>query len=62
MVDPQVVAFTGIAALLTITPGADTMMILRSVFARGQKAGILTMIGICSGVFFHATLSALRCS
>jgi threonine/homoserine/homoserine lactone efflux protein len=62
MVDPQVIAFTGIAALLTITPGADTMMILRSVFARGQKAGILTMIGICSGLFFHATLSALGLS
>ena len=62
MVDPQVIAFTGIAALLTITPGADTMMILRSVFSRGQKAGILTMIGICSGLFFHATLSALGLS
>jgi len=62
MVDPQIIAFTGIAALLTITPGADTMMILRSVFARGQKAGLLTMIGICSGLFFHATLSALGLS
>ena len=38
------------------------MMILRSVFARGQKAGVLTMIGICSGLFFHATLSALGLS
>jgi len=62
MVDPQVIAFTGIAALLTITPGADTMMILRSVLARGQKAGVLTMMGICSGLFFHATLSALGLS
>jgi threonine/homoserine/homoserine lactone efflux protein len=62
MVDPQILAFTGIAALLTLTPGADTMMILRSAFARGQKAAILTMIGICSGLFFHATLSALGLS
>ena len=62
MVDHQVMAFTGIAALLTITPGADTMLILRSVFGRGQKAGVLTMIGICSGLFFHATLSALGLS
>jgi len=62
MIDSQVIAFTGIAALLTMTPGADTMMILRSVFARGQKAGILTMVGICSGLFFHATLSALGLS
>jgi threonine/homoserine/homoserine lactone efflux protein len=62
MVDPQVIAFTGIAALLTITPGADTMIILRSVVTRGQRAGILTMVGICSGLFFHAALSALGLS
>jgi len=62
MVETRVLAFAGIAALLTITPGADTMMILRSVFTRGQKAGVLTMIGICSGLFFHATLSALGLS
>jgi RhtB (resistance to homoserine/threonine) family protein len=62
MIDARVLAFAGIAALLTITPGADTMMILRSVFTRGQKAGVLTMIGICSGLFFHATLSALGLS
>lgn len=62
MVDPQVLAFAGIAAVLTITPGADTMLIMRSVLTRGQKAGFLTMIGICSGLFFHATLSALGLS
>jgi RhtB (resistance to homoserine/threonine) family protein len=62
MIDLQVIAFAGIAALLTITPGADTMMILRNVFARGRTAGVLTMIGICSGLFFHASLSALGLS
>lgn len=62
MVDPQVLAFAGIAAVLTITPGADTMLIMRSVLTRGQKAGFLTMIGICSGLFFHATVSALGLS
>ena len=62
MIDPQVLAFAGIAAVLTITPGADTMLIMRNVFTRGQKAGLLTMFGICSGLFFHATLSALGLS
>lgn len=62
MVEPQVIAFASIAALLTITPGTDTMMILRSVFTHGHKAGVLTMIGICSGLFFHAILSALGLS
>lgn len=62
MIDNQVLAFTGIAAILTLTPGADTMLIMRSVFARGQRAGLLTTVGICSGLFFHATLSALGLS
>jgi len=62
MIDPQVLAFTGIAAILTLTPGADTMLVMRNVLARGQRAGILTSLGICSGLFFHATLSALGLS
>ena len=62
MIDPQVLAFTGIAAILTLTPGADTMLVMRNVLARGQRAGILTAVGVCSGLFFHATLSALGLS
>lgn len=62
MIDNQVLAFTTIAAILTLTPGADTMLVMRSVFARGQRAGLLTSLGICSGLFFHATLSALGLS
>lgn len=62
MIDNQVLAFTGIAAILTVTPGADTLLVIRSVLARGQRAGLLTTLGICSGLFFHATLSALGLS
>jgi len=62
MIDNQVLAFTGVAAILTVTPGADTMLVMRSVFARGRRAGLLTSLGICSGLFFHATLSALGLS
>src|SRR5258708_19810997 len=60
--DPQVVAFTVIAGLLTITPGADTMLVIRNVMARGQRAGLLTTVGACFGIFVHATLSALGLS
>lgn len=62
MFDSQVLAFTGIAALLTITPGADTMLVIRNVLSRGGKAGILSTFGICSGLFIHASLSALGLS
>ncbi len=60
--DPQVVAFTVIAGLLTITPGADTMLVIRNVMARGRRAGFLTTVGACCGIFVHATLSALGLS
>ncbi len=60
--DSQVLAFTGIAALLTLTPGADTMLVVRSALVRGRRAGLLTVLGICCGLFVHATLSALGLS
>ena len=60
--DSQVLAFTVVAALLTLTPGADTMLVIRNVLRGGQRDGIVTTVGICSGLFLHATLSALGLS
>lgn len=62
MFDAQILAFIGVAFILTITPGADTMLVLRSVLTRGQRAGLLAVLGICSGLFVHATFSALGLS
>jgi len=62
MNDPQVKAFAVIAGLLTLTPGADTMLVIRNVMARGRAAGLQTTVGACSGLFIHATLSALGLS
>jgi threonine/homoserine/homoserine lactone efflux protein len=38
------------------------MLVIRNVLAFGRRAGLLTMFGICSGLFVHATLSALGLS
>jgi RhtB (resistance to homoserine/threonine) family protein len=62
MLDAQVVAFTGIAAVVTLTPGADTMLVVRSALVRGRRAGLLTVLGIGTGLFIHATLSAVGLS
>src|SRR5829696_2522565 len=62
MIDSQVIAFAGIAALLTVTPGADTMLVIRSVMARGQRAGLMTTLGICCGLLVHGVLSGLGVS
>ena len=62
MLDHRVLVFTGIAALLTITPGADTFLVIKNVLRGGRQAGVVTTLGICCGLFVHATLSALGLS
>ena len=62
MVDPQVLVFAGVAALLTITPGADTFLVIRNVLRGGRRAGVVTTVGICCGLFVHAVFSALGLS
>lgn len=51
---PFLVAIT----LLTMTPGVDTMMVLRRSVG-SQRQGLLASLGICLGLFVHGTLSAL---
>ena len=62
MVDTQVVTFIFVAAALTLTPGADTMLVVRNVLRGGRRDGVVTTVGICSGLFVHAALSALGVS
>jgi RhtB (resistance to homoserine/threonine) family protein len=62
MIDSQVVAFTVVAAALTVSPGADTLLVVRNVLRGGRRDGIVTTFGICSGLFVHATLSAVGVS
>jgi len=62
MIDSQVIAFTFIAAALTVSPGPDTMLVMRNVLRGGRRSGVMTTFGICTGLFVHATLSALGVS
>jgi len=62
MIDSQIVAFTVAAAVLTVTPGQDTVLVMRNVLRGGRWDGVVTTFGICGGLFMHATLSALGVS
>jgi RhtB (resistance to homoserine/threonine) family protein len=62
LVDPQVLAFTLVAALMTISPGADTFLVVRNALRGGRLDGVMTTLGISSGLYFHALLSAIGVS
>lgn len=58
----QATAFAAAAAVLTVLPGPDTLLVMRSTLHGGIPAGWKTTTGICSGLFVHATVSALGMS
>ncbi len=60
--DSQIVAFVLVAAALTITPGADTLLVIKNALRNGRNAGWATMLGILSGTLVHAVLSAIGLS
>ncbi|HET9239952.1 MAG TPA: LysE family translocator [Oligoflexus sp.] len=54
--------FMLICFLLTITPGADTALVLKSSLGGPRKSFVMTTLGICAGLLFHATMSSLGLS
>jgi threonine/homoserine/homoserine lactone efflux protein len=61
-VDSRLWAFFVVATLLAVTPGADTLLVVRNVLTRGRVAALLTVAGIASGCVVHAVLSAVGVS
>ncbi|MES9541641.1 MULTISPECIES: LysE family translocator [unclassified Actinomadura] len=51
-------AFAAVAALVTITPGLDTMLVLRTTVTSGRRTGYLAATGVASGCLCWALASA----
>ena len=62
MIDPSLLAFIGIAALLTVLPGVDMALVAKVTLQDGRRAAFFTSLGISSGLPVHATASALGLS
>lgn len=60
--DSRLWAFVVVATLLAVTPGADTLLVVRNVLTRGRVGALLTVAGIASGCVVHAVLSAVGVS
>jgi threonine/homoserine/homoserine lactone efflux protein len=48
-VDPRLVTFLGIAALVIVTPGPDTLLTVRNTLGGGRKGGLGTALGVATG-------------
>src|SRR6266516_6486091 len=48
-IEQALLSFTVTAGLLTMTPGLDTALVLRTAAVEGGKQALLAGIGICSG-------------
>lgn len=55
-------AFLIAITILTLTPGLDTALVIRNTTRSGGVDGCITSLGICCGLFVHATLSAIGIS
>lgn len=60
--DANTTTFAIAAFFVTITPGNDTVLTLKNAICGGPRDGIFTALGIGTGLFVHALLSALGLS
>ena len=62
MVVAELLAFTAVVAGLTVSPGADTMVIVRSAARHGRRGAWPTLMGNSLGLFGHGAIAALGLS
>ncbi len=58
----EIIAFLAAAILLTISPGPDIIYVLVQGMTNGKKHGIVTALGLVSGIIIHTSLVAFGIS
>jgi len=61
-IDAQFWPFLVAITLLSMSPGVDTLLVIRNTARGGWRDGVATSLAICCGLFVHATVSALGIS
>ncbi len=60
MLSPDIaLSFTGAAILLALAPGPDNLFVLALASTHGRKAGMLVVLGLCTGLIGHTLAVAL---
>ncbi|GAB2715667.1 LysE family translocator [Halomonas garicola] len=62
LIDGHFGAFVVAITLLSLTPGVDTLLVIRNTARGGVGDGVATSLAICCGLFIHAAVSALGIS
>ena len=55
----SLLAFAAIGALLTVTPGPDSLLVLRTALLEGRRGAMVTAAGICLGLLSWGLAAAL---
>ncbi|GAB3965088.1 LysE family translocator [Actinoallomurus acanthiterrae] len=53
-----VLAFAGVAALINVTPGLDTLLVVRTSAGQGRRFGLAAALGILSGCLVWSVATA----
>ncbi|TAN48236.1 MAG: hypothetical protein EPN26_12830, partial [Rhodospirillales bacterium] len=56
---PLLWGFAAVATAIVISPGPDSLLILRHTLASGQRTGFATVAGVQAGVALHTAAAAL---
>lgn len=54
--------FIAVSMLLTIAPGPDILYVITQSITKGKRAGIITVLGLCTGLIVHTTAAAFGVS
>ena len=58
----ELIAFLAAAVLLTLSPGPDIIYVLVQGMTNGKKHGIVTALGLVTGIIIHTSLVAFGIS
>ncbi len=59
---PQLIPFLTASILLTLSPGPDIIYVLVQSISNGKRAGLITSLGLVSGILIHTSFVALGVS
>lgn len=58
----SLLSFLGVAVLLTLMPGPDILFVLAQSMSQNRQAGIVTALGLCTGLLVHITAAVVGIS